>query len=422
VGTALEWYDFFLYGLAASLVFNRLFFPTADPTVGTLLAFGSFAVAFIARPIGAALFGHLGDRMGRKRSLVLTLHIMGLATICIGLLPTYETMGMAAPVLLTALRFAQGIGLGGEWAGAVLMSSEHAQGHRRGLAASWPQIGAPAGNLLAAGVLGLMLAVLPAAEFDAWGWRVPFLLSAALVLVGAWLRRSASESPAFSEIGERTEQAPLWTVARRYPWRLLAAAGVRIAPDVSYYIWTLFIFTYVASLPGVPRQVAVNAVLVGSALQLLVIPLAADLSDRYGRRLITVGGAIGTAVWGFAFFALLDTGQTVLVFAAAVGGLICHAIMYGPQAALISELFPTPVRYSGAALGSQLSGILGAAFAPIVAVALLDATRTSTLISLYVVAAALATIVTCALVRETRHVLLGTVVDEAAGVRSDHQG
>ncbi|PKW16595.1 MFS transporter [Saccharopolyspora spinosa] len=405
VGTALEWYDFFLYGLAASLVFNRLFFPSFNPAVGTLLSFGSFAVAFIARPIGAAIFGHLGDRLGRKKALVHTLYLMGAATLGIGLLPTYHSVGMLAPILLTALRFLQGIGLGGEWAGAVLMSSEHSDARRRGLAASWPQIGAPVGNLLAAGVLGLMLAILPQQEFDAWGWRLPFLLSAVLVLIGLWLRIAVSESPAFREV-KKTSKAPLLSVVREHPIRLLAAAGVRIAPDVSYYIWTLFIFSYAAGLDSLPRQLVVNALLVGSALQLLVVPLAGHLSDRFGRRTLSLIGAVGTGAWGFAFFALLDTQRPAMVFAAAIGGLFFHAVMYGPQAALISELFPTNVRYSGAALGSQLAGIAGAAFAPMIAVALLTAFGSASAVSIYVVACAAVTVTVVLLVPETKELSL----------------
>ncbi|TCP39364.1 metabolite-proton symporter [Tamaricihabitans halophyticus] len=400
VGTTLEWYDFFLYGLAASLVFNRIFFPSFDPIVGTMLSFGSFAIAFVARPIGATVFGHLGDRLGRKRTLVHTLFLMGAATLGIGLLPTYDSIGVLAPVLLTALRFLQGISLGGEWAGAILMSSEHAGARRRGLAASWPQMGAPAGNLLAAGVMGLMLAIMPQQAFDAWGWRVPFLLSAALVLVGLWLRISVAESPAFREV-EEPVKAPVLSVVREHPVRLLLAAGVRIGPDVSYYIWTLFIFTYAAQLEDVPRQLAVSALLVGSALQLVLVPLCGHLSDRFGRRRLYLVGGVGTALWGFAFFALLDTQQPVMVFIAAIGGLFFHAVMYGPQAALISELFPTAVRYSGVALGSQLSGIAGAAFAPLIAVALLETFENAFAVAVYVGACSALTVVAALLMPET---------------------
>jgi len=394
IGTSLEWYDFFLYGLAASLVFNKLFFPTFDPMIGTVLSFGSFAVAFVARPIGAVVFGHVGDRVGRKKALVLTLYLMGAATLAIGLLPTYAEAGALAPVLLTALRFAQGLGLGGEWAGAILMSSEHSRPERRGLAGSWPQIGAPVGNLLATGVLGLMLAVLPTPAFESWGWRVPFLLSALLLGVGVWLRISAPESPEFRDVARTAERAPLVQVLRRHPRQVLAAAGIRIAPDVSYYIWTLFIFTYTAQLGGIPRQLAVNALLVGSGLQLVIMPLCGYLSDRVGRRPVYLVGALATAVWGFAFFRLLDTQQPALVFVAAIGGLVCHAIMYGPQAAMVTELFPTRVRYSGSALGSQLSGIIGAAFAPLIALALLNAWGTATAVALYVALAAMVTVAT----------------------------
>jgi MFS family permease len=342
------------------------------------------------------VFGHLGDRIGRKRALIATLYVMGFATLAIGLLPAYSAAGALAPILLVLCRFVQGIGLGGEWAGAVLMGSEQAAHHRRGLAASWVQVGAPAGNLLATAVLGVTSAVLPEPAFEAWGWRVPFLLSAVLVGVGLWLRVSAIETAEFRSVGDAVVKAPLREVLRHYPGRVFLAMAVRIAPDISYYIWTVFLYTYLAHLGGVPRQVAVDAVLVGSAAQLVVIPVAGHLSDRWGRRPVYLAGALGTLVWGGLFFALLDTRQPVLVFVAALGGLVCHGVMFGPQGALISELFPTTVRYSGAALGSQLSGIVGGGLAPLLATALLTGFGSPLPVAVYVGVSAVVTTVAVA--------------------------
>jgi metabolite-proton symporter len=403
VGTSLEWYDFFLYGTAAALVFNELFFPNFDPLVGTLLAFTTYAVGFVARPVGGIVFGHYGDRVGRRRILVVTLVLMGAATFLIGCLPTYDAIGVAAPILLVTLRFVQGLGLGGEWGGAVLMVAEHGEERRRGLNSSWPQVGVPAGNLLAAGVLAVLAAVLSDSAFQSWGWRVPFLLSAALIGVGLWIRLSVQESPLFQELEEtgEKESAPLVKVVRCYPRQLAIAVAARFGTDVAFYTFALFILTYVTTELGLSQSVALNGVLIGSALQLVLIPAFGHLSDRVGRRPVYLAGAIGAAAWVFAFFALLDTKSTGLVYVAAAGGLVFHAAMYGPQAAFITELFGTEVRYSGASLGYQLAGVLGGALAPIIAVALLDRFGSPFAIALYVLAALLVTIAAVLIARET---------------------
>lgn len=302
IGTTIEWYDFFLYGSAAALVFNKLFFPGSDPLVGTLLSFLTYAVGFAARPLGALVFGHYGDRLGRKKLLVLSLVLMGGATFAIGLLPTHATVGTAAPVLLTVLRLVQGFALGGEWGGAVLLVSEHGDARRRGFWASWPQTGAPAGQLLATGVLSLLTAVLSDDSFGSWGWRIPFLLSGVLVVVGLWIRLSVDESPVFKEALARAEarragteeKLPIVSVLRHH-WRdVLVAMGARMAENISYYVITAFILVYATTSAGVSKQTALNAVLIGSAVHFAVIPAWGALSDRVGRRPVYLLGAAGS--------------------------------------------------------------------------------------------------------------------------------
>ena len=406
VGTSLEWYDFFIYGTAAALVFNKLFFPSFEPLVGTLLAFTTFAVGFIARPVGGVIFGHYGDRVGRKKVLVATLLLMGVATFAIGLLPTYASIGVWAPLLLVALRFLQGLGLGGEWGGAVLMTLESGDARKRGLNASWPQVGVPVGLLLSNGVLSLMGAVTGDDAFLSWGWRVPFLLSGVLVLVGLWIRMSLEESPAFAEVAKKEAEkprAPIVEVLRNYPKQVLLAIGARIGVDVVFYVYVLFITTYVVTYLKLPSGYALNAVLIAAACQVVFIPIFGALSDRFGRRPVLLVGALGAMVWTFVFFALLDTGSFPLIVLAAVVALLLHAAMYGPQASFIAEMFPTAVRYTGASMGYQLAGIFGGALAPIIATALLDRFKSSVYVSGYVVVV-LALAVLCVLMaRETAH-------------------
>jgi metabolite-proton symporter len=403
IGTSLEWYDFFIYGTAAALVFNQLFFPSFEPLVGTLLAFTTYAVGFIARPLGGLVFGHYGDRIGRKNVLVVTLILMGVATFAIGLLPTYATIGVWAPILLVALRFLQGLGLGGEWGGAVLMTLESGGANRRGLNASWPQVGVPLGLLLANGILALMGALTEEPAFLSWGWRVPFLLSGLLVLVGLWIRLTIAESPLFREVEESQTRAgaPIMEVLRRYPKQVLLAIGARVGVDVAFYTFVLFITTYVATYLKLPRNYALNAVLIAAAIQVVLIPFFGSLSDRLARRPVYLAGAIGAAVWVFVFFTLLDTGQFWLIVLATVVALVLHAAMYGPQAAFISEMFPTKVRYTGASMGYQLAGIFGGALAPIISVALLARFDTSIAVSVYAVVMLLVTIICVLIAPET---------------------
>jgi metabolite-proton symporter len=418
IGTSLEWYDFFIYGTAAALVFNKLFFPDFEPLVGTLLAFTTYAVGFVARPLGGVIFGHYGDKLGRKNVLVVTLLLMGIATFAIGVMPTYATIGVWAPILLVALRFLQGLGLGGEWGGAVLMTLESGDPQRRGLNASWPQVGVPIGLLLANGALSLMGALTTEAEFASWGWRVPFLLSGVLVIVGLWIRLTIAESPLFREleVSDKKVRAPIVDVVRLYPKQVALAIGARVGVDVAFYTFVLFITTYVVTYLELPSSYALNAVLIAAACQVFLIPWFGILSDRLGRRPVYLFGAIGAAIWVFVFFALLDTGRLVLIVLATVVALVLHAAMYGPQASFITEMFPTKVRYSGSSMGYQLAGIVGGALAPIISVALLDRFDTSLVVSVYVVATLALTTVCVLAAPETSKVdLKSDPVDERTG-------
>jgi metabolite-proton symporter len=411
IGTAVEWYDFFLYGSAAALVFGALFFPEADPVNATLLAFGTYAVGFVARPLGGIVFGHFGDRVGRKKMLVASLMLMGAATIAIGLLPTYATIGVAAPLLLLACRLLQGFAVGGEWGGAVLMAAEHGRDDQRGFWSSWPQAGVAMGNLLATGVLWILAAVQSEDAFNAWGWRIPFILSAVLVLVGLWVRLSIEESPVFKEardeIAEKKQQdshMPLLEVVKNYPREVFIAMGMRMAENISYYIFTVVVITYVTTYAGQDKGPILQALLIGSVVHFVWIPIVGALSDRIGRRPLYFAGAIGVAVWSFPFFGLVETGDPVKVTFAVVVGLMLHALMYSPQAAFFSELFGTSVRYTGASVGYQLASIFAGALAPIIAVKLLGTVEESntTAVALYVCAASVLTLIAVAFAKETR--------------------
>ena len=405
IGTTIEWYDFFLYGTAAALVFNKLFFPASEPLVGTMLAFGTYALGFVARPLGGVVFGHFGDRIGRKKLLMLSLIIMGAATVLIGCLPTHGQVGVLAPILLVVLRLVQGFAVGGEWGGAVLIVAEHGDAARRGFWASFPQAGVAAGSLLASGILALMAGLQTEADFLAWGWRVPFLLSAVLIGVGYWVRATVEESPTFQAVAWETsalEKAPALEAIRTRPKQLLIGAGLKFAENISYYIITVFSITYVTQAVGLSRGVALNTILIASAVHVVAIPLFGRLSDRIGRRPVYAFGAFGMAIWAFAFFRLLDTGQFGLMALATVGALIFHGAMYGPQAAFLAEMFPTRIRYSGVSLAYQVTSIFAGSLAPIIAVALLRATESATPVAIYVAAASVVTGIAALLARETR--------------------
>lgn len=403
IGTTVEWYDFFLYGTASALVFNKLFFPTFDPVAGTAAAFATYAVGFFARPLGGIVFGHFGDKIGRKSMLVTTLMLMGIATFGIGLLPTYAQIGPAAPILLVLLRFIQGFGVGGEWGGAVLMAVEHGAKGRRGFYASWVQAGVPVGLLLANAVFQATSSM-PEAAFLAWGWRVPFLVGILLLGVGMFIRLNIVESPVFEQAKAKEPEAsmPLVAVLRDHPREVLLAMGARFAENAFFYIFTVLVLSYGMQQLKLSQKDLLNAVLLGSAVQLVAIPLFGRLSDAVGRRPVYLGGALFLALFAFPFFWLLDTRNVLVVDAAVVIGLIGHAAMYGPQAAFFSELFGTKVRYSGASLGYQLASPLAGGLAPLIATALLKESGGQPWpVAVYLLIMAAITLVSVWLVQET---------------------
>lgn len=394
VGTTLEYYDFAVYNMLAALVFNRLFFPSFDPLSGTLLAFSTFAVGYFSRPLGGVIFGHLGDRYGRRFVLVATLSLMGVTTALMGLLPTHAQAGIASPIMLVLLRFIQGAALGGEWAGAVLLSVEHGDPQRRGRNASWAQMGPSLGTLLATGSIACITLLLSPDEFTAWGWRMPFFASVALVVFGLWIRTGVEETPLFRQIERqhRKARAPISEVFREH-WRsLLVGGGVRIGPDVLYSLSVAFSLSYMTTVLGLSRTLALAALSIGGAVNAFTIPLFGGLSDRWGRRAVYGAGAVIGLLWMFAFFPLLATKQPASIVLAVVVALTAHAMMYGPQAAFIAEQFPTRVRYAGASLAYTLAGIVGGGIAPMLSTALLQHYGTPIVVSSY---AALALLVTC---------------------------
>jgi MFS family permease len=402
VGTTLEYYDFAVYNTLAALIFNRLFFPSFDPLSGTILAFSTFAVGYFSRPIGGLIFGHLGDRRGRRFVLIATLLLMGITTALMGLLPTYATAGAASPILLVALRFVQGAALGGEWAGAVLLSVEHGEAHRRGRNASWAQMGPPLGTLLATGTIALLTLQLSADDFLAWGWRIPFFASVALVGFGLWIRAGIEETPLFRQL-EREQakaRAPIGEVVREH-WRgLLLGGGVRIGPDVLYSLVIAFSLAYLTTTLGQSRALALTALSIGGVFHALSIPLFGGLSDRFGRRRVYAAGVILGLAWVFAFFPLLDSGTPSMIVLAISGALIIHAMMYGPQAAFIAEQFPTRVRYAGASLAYTFAGIVGGGIAPLAFATLQKTYQTTRVVAAYAAGALLVTGVVLLFARE----------------------
>lgn len=393
VGTTLEYYDFAVYNTLAALVFNRLFFPSFDPIAGTILAFSTFAVGYFSRPIGGLIFGHLGDRFGRRFVLVTTLFVMGVTTVLIGLLPTYEVAGALSPVLLVALRFIQGAALGGEWAGAVLLSVEHGEPARRGRNASWAQMGPSLGTLLATGTIALLTWLLSSDAFVEWGWRLPFFASVVLVAFGLWIRIGVDETPLFRQLEreQKKARAPIGEVFRSH-WRgLLLGGGARIGPDVLYSLSVAFSLSYLTTVLGQSRTLALIALSIGGACNAIAIPIFGSLSDRLGRRAVYGAGAVLGVIWAFVFFPLLNTESALAIVCALVGALLIHAMMYGPQAAFIAEQFPTRVRYAGSSLAYTLAGIVGGGIAPAIFATLFKIYKTTAPVAMYTAVALLIT-------------------------------
>jgi MFS family permease len=403
VGTTLEYYDFAVYNTLAALVFGKLFFPSFDPLSGTLLAFSTYAVGYLSRPVGGLIFGHLGDRLGRRFVLVATLMLMGVTTALMGLLPTYAVAGNWSPALLVLLRFVQGAALGGEWAGAVLLSVEHGESHRRGRNGSWAQMGPSLGTLLATGLIALLTLLIAGDDFLVWGWRVPFFASVALVGFGLWIRVGIEETPVFRQLEQQTGKvrAPLGEVVRSHWPALLRAGGLRIGPDVLYSLIAAFTLSYLTTVLGLSRTLALVALSIGGACNAASIPLFGHLSDRFGRRVIYGAGVAIAIVWVRVLFPLLDTKSPLLIVAAVTVGLIVHAMMYGPQAAFITEQFPARVRYAGSSMAYTLAGIFGGGIAPAVFTALLRAYQHTAPIGLYATGALLLTGVVVLMSRET---------------------
>ena len=402
IGTAIEWYDFFLYSTVTGLVFAKLFFPHSDPWVGTLEAFAIYAVGFVARPVGAAIFGHYGDRIGRKSTLIATLLLMGLATAAVAIVPAYASIGIWGAVLLTVLRFIQGVGVGGEWGGSVLMSMEWARDDKsRGLIASWPQFGVPCGLFLA-NLAVLAFSQMSGDAFLAWGWRIPFALSLVLVAVGLWIRLGIMETPIFAKLlaEQKIDRTPMLTVIMEHPKEILLSAFARMAEQAPFYIFTAFIFSYGTGTLHVSRDFLLTAVLAASVLSFVSIPVFGHLSDRIGRKNMYMIGAAVTGVFGFIYFALLGTGSEPIIFVAIILSLIPHDMMYGPQAALIAESFTGRLRYSGASLGYQLASIIAGGPAPLIAAWLFGTFHTSTAIAAYVAACAVITLIATALMTD----------------------
>jgi metabolite-proton symporter len=395
IGTTIEWYDFFIYGTAAGLVFGKLYFPNEDPLTATLAAFGTYFIGFVGRPIGAAIFGHYGDRIGRKATLIATLLLMGIATFLIAFVPTYESIGIWGAVMLTVLRMIQGIGVGGEWGGSVLLAMEWARHHgQRGLVASWPQFGVPCGLFLS-NLAILAFSAWAGDEFVIWGWRIPFALSIILVGVGLWIRLGILETPVFRQLVEtnKIERAPLLEVIKKQPKEIILSALVRMAEQAPFYIFTAFIFAYAVNTLHLSRDLILVAVLVAACVSFITIPLSGHISDRIGRRNMYLLGAATVGVFGFVYFAMVDTALPSLVFLAIVLSLIPHDMQYGPQAALIAEAFTPRLRYSGSSLGYQLASIIAGGPAPLIATALFAAYHSGYAIAVYIAACAVISLI-----------------------------
>ena len=414
-GTVVEWYEFFLYGTAATLVFSKVFFAQSGSDLDAILAaFVTYAVGFVARPLGGIVFGHFGDKYGRKKLLQFSLLLVGAATFLMGCLPTYGQIGYWAPTLLVVLRFLQGFAVGGEWGGAVLLVAEHSPDRSRGFWASWPQAGVPVGNMLATIVLLVLTSTLSDADFLSWGWRVAFWLSAVVVLIGYYIRTKVTDAPIFVVAQQEAEQLKASSfsaveVLRRYPRGVLTAMGLRFAENIMYYLVVTFSITYLKVHAHADTGAILRWLLVAHAVHLVAIPLVGALSDRVGRRPVYLIGTVATGTWGFFAFPMRDSQNHLVIMSAVVIGLLFHAFMYAPQPAMMSEMFPTRMRYSGVSLGYQVTAIVAGSLAPIIAVRLLSDFGSSVPIAIYLAGASVITLVAVYFARETRGIDLADV-------------
>ncbi|GAA2152652.1 MFS transporter [Nocardioides koreensis] len=403
VGTTIEWYDYFLYGTAAALVFPDVFFPNSSHYVGTLESFATYFVGFAARPIGAAIFGHWGDRIGRKATLIVTLLLMGISTALIGFLPSAHTWGGAAAICLIVLRVLQGVAVGGEWSGSVLLSMEWGDQKRRGLMGSWPQLGVACGLILGTALLTLFNGVLTDEQFLAWGWRIPFLLSLLMVAIGLYIRLQILETPMFAKAVQqrRIRRAPVLEVIRQHPREILLSALVRMSEQMPFYVVTAFVLAYLTDdTHGYTKNFVLVGTLVAAGLEFFLVPYFGHLSDSVGRKRVYMTGAAITGIWGFAYFTMLDSGISWLVFVALCLGLVPHAMQYGPQASLIAESFPTSLRYGGAGLGYQLASVVAGGPAALVATYLIHEFGTGYAVAVYMLVSAVITLLACTGLRD----------------------
>lgn len=421
VGTIIEWYDFGLYGLAASLVFPTLFFPRFDPVAGVLSAFAVFAVGYIARPLGGLLFGHFGDRIGRKGALVATVLLMGMGTGFVALVPTYGTVGIWGAVMLCVLRLLQGVGVGGEWSGSVLVAMEWAKGEKQGVAASWPQIGVPAGNVFAnlaitgaSFLAGVVAGPGPVSNeaFMTWGWRIPFALGFVLVAIGLWIRLGLEETPVFQHVvdtGAVVRQPILDAIKQTWP-QIIAVVLLRASELVSFIIYSTFVYTFGVQVMHLSRNFLLVAVLIGLSVECVAVPIAGALADRFGRKTIFVIGVVLTGVMGFAYFAGFATGSAVIITAVIILAFIPHGLQYGAEGALVAEAFPDNLRYSGSSIGYQIASVFGAGLAPFIATLLLTADPHGYLVALYIAVASAVSLVGAWLIKGHRRATVGAEI------------
>jgi MFS family permease len=420
VGTTIEWYDFFIYGTAAGLVFGKLYFPNESPLAATLAAFGTYFIGFVGRPIGAAIFGHYGDRIGRKATLIATLMTMGIATFLIAFVPTYASIGIWGAVILTVLRVIQGIGVGGEWGGSVLIAMEWARTNKsRGLIASWPQFGVPSGLFLS-NLAVLAFSTWSGDQFFVWGWRIPFALSIILVGIGLWVRLGILETPVFQKLvaDQKIEHAPIAEVIKKQPREIILSALIRMSEQAPFYIFTAFVFSYGVGTLKMSRDLILVAVLVASLVSFISIPLSGHISDLIGRRRMYLIGAVVMGLFGFLYFGVLDTAVPWAVFLAIVISLIPHDMQYGPQAALIAEAFTPRLRYSGASLGYQLASIFAGGPAPIIATALFAAYNSGYAIAVYIAVCSVITLASAAFMPDYTGKDISTEYDEGVQLRA----